>query len=178
MSLSADKSITPIVHFGSHLPVLIRAMAITSGPALEMGMGMNSSLVMHWMCASDSRPLVSYENSPEYFHYPLRAGKFASDFHQVVLVDDWDKADIEKPWDVAFLDHGPAERRIVDIKRLANFAKYIIIHDSEGRRDSQFHYREIYPLFKWKFDYHKFMPKTSVLSNFVDLSNFTTKLNG
>lgn len=167
-----------MVDFGSHLPVLTKVALMTTGPILEMGMGYNSSLFLHWICATRHRPIVSYENDYEWYktfgrYFDSEYYKTRWDFHKALFVDEWDKADIEKPWDLAFLDHRPAERRIVDIKRLANFAKFIIIHDAEGRRDSFFHYTQIYPLFKWKYFYHNYLPKTAVLSNFVDLTNFS-----
>lgn len=159
----------PEYTFGSHLPVLMRCILLTDGPVLEMGMGMASSITMHWMCADKRRELVSYENNPLYFRF---AKKYERDsFHKVYCVTDWDAAEIERPWDVALIDHAPIERRIVDVRRLANFAKYIVIHDSEGR-NSFTHYQEIFPLFKWQYNYDDYFPKTSVLSNFVDLRDF------
>lgn len=166
-------SSAPIVKFGSHLPVLIKTLSLSDGPVLELGMGMNSSLVMHWMCAAKKRMLVSYENDRDFFKWPLEASRFEWELHRVISIDDWDKADIEKPWGLALIDHVPSERRRVDIERLAKYAKYIVVHDTEGRNNHVFHYDQIYPLFKWKYDYNDFMPKTSVLSNFVDLTNFT-----
>lgn len=168
-------SLTPIVKFGSHIPVLVKVLSITTGPCLEMGMGFNSSLVMHWLCAAADRELVSYENDPSYFHWPLRAGKFEGGKHSVHQVFDWDDASIDdrKLWDVAFLDHKPSERRIVDIRRLADRTNYLIIHDSEGRNNSFFHYRDVFPLFKWQWNYDKFIPKTTILSNYVDLTGFS-----
>jgi len=163
---------TPVFKFGSHLPVLIQVMSITDGPALEMGMGWNSSLVMHWMCATSKRELMSCENNPSYYKWAM---EFDGGFHRVVCTDNWDEVDIERPWDVAFLDHGPAERRKEDIRRLAHFAKYIVIHDAEGRNNRHFQYKEIYHLFRWKYDYHNYLPKTSILSNFVDLGDFEVR---
>jgi hypothetical protein len=160
---------TPVARFGSHLPVLIRAVAITDGPVLEMGMGYGSSPFLHWACATNKRPLVSYENQPEYFRF---ARDFAADFHEVHCISNWTKADIERPWDVAFVDYFPGGKRSDSVRRLANFAKYIVIHDSEGRNETKFHYRQIYPLFKWQYNYNHYLPKTSVLSNFVDLNDF------
>ena len=167
--MGANRFIPPEFAFGSHLPVLIKALSITDGPVLEMGMGMSSSITMHWMCATSKRQLVSYENDPEFFKF---AGKYNCDFHQVICLDDWSKADIDRPWDVALIDHSPAERRIVDIKRLANLAKYLVIHDVEGRRNRDYHYDKIWPLFKWKYTYDNYLPKTAVLSNLVDLTDF------
>lgn len=159
----------PPVGFGSHLPVLIRAVSLTDGPVLEMGMGHNSSLFLHWACATTKRPLVSYESQPAFYRF---ANQFKRDFHQVFCISNWAKAEIEREWDVAFIDHNPAWRRKEDIRRLANLAKYIVVHDTEGRNDSRFHYSEIFPLFKWQYNYDFYTPKTSVLSNFVDLSDF------
>jgi hypothetical protein len=167
-------SSAPIVKFGSHLPVLIKVLSLTEteSPALEFGMGFNSSPVMHWMCASKKQMLVSYENHIEFFGKPFEAGRYEWDFHKVIYVDDWDKAEIEKPWGMVLIDHDPGERRVVDIRRLANYAKYLVIHDSQMRINKILHYRDIFPLFKWQYNYTDYMPHTTVLSNFVDLSNF------
>src|SRR3990170_1708216 len=159
-----------LVNYGSHLPVLIRVMSITSGDALEMGMGYSSTPVMHWMCATTKRRLVSYENDQKHFDLWRQ---YEQDFHQVIFTGDWDTADIERPWDVAFIDHHPGERRKEDARRVAQYAKYVILHDSDGRDDRKFHYSEIYPLFRWRYSYDLYRPQTIVLSNFVDLTGFT-----
>lgn len=161
---------TPITRYGSHLPVLIRAVALTDGPILEMGMGYASSPFLHFACVTTKRPLVSYENDPEYFQF---AKDFRAGFHEVHCISNWAKADIEKPWDVALIDHVPGWRRKTDVRRLAPFVKYLVIHDSAGRNDRKFQYKEVLPLFKWQYNYDDYgLPKTSVLSNFVDLSDF------
>ena len=90
--------------------------------------------------------------------------------HKVFLVKDWDKIDIEKPWDVAFIDH-EAERRRIEIRRLANYAKYIIVHDTQPQSEHEYQYKDIYPLFKYRRDFTFSRAWTSVLSNFKELSN-------
>jgi len=162
---------TPIYKFGSHIPVLMKVLTLTKGSVLEMGMGFNSTLLLHWMCGVDKRKLVSYENDPSCVDW-LKAKHMENDYHKVIIVDDWDNADIETSWDVAFIDHVPAIRRKDDVRRLANYAKYIVLHDTEGRVESHHHYREIFPLFKWQYNLDKFIPNTSVLSNFIDLTGF------
>lgn len=147
----------------SYTFVLIKAVFMTDGPVLEMGMGFNSTPLLHWLCGDTKRRLISYENNPDYFN-ALR--KFRSRNHLLCLVDDWDKINIAKPWDVAFIDHSPAERRVVDIRRVANLAKLVIVHDTEKTQEYKYHYSEIYPLFKYHFQYTKHLPHTSVLSNF------------
>ena len=160
---------TPTVNFGSHLPILIKAISLTDGPVLEMGMGYNSSLFLHWACATKKRPLVSYEANPEFFRF---AQDYRRDFHEVFCIDNWTKADIERPWDVALIDHEPAWRRKKDIARLAKYVKYLVVHDTEGRSNRRFGFREIFPLFEWQYNYDFYMPKASVLSNLVDLTDF------
>ena len=158
------------VRYSSHLPVLIKIIISTTGNVLELGAGIFSTPVLHWLCSPNKRKLVSYDNDPKYFNW---IKQFEDKFHTVIFTDDWDTINIEQPWEVAFLDHKPRERRKEDIKKLANLAKYIIIHDSCGRTDKYYHYSEIYPLFKYLYTYKIQRPHTTVLSNFIDLKDFS-----
>ena len=158
-------------NWGSHLPVLIKIIGMTKGDVLEMGMGLYSTPFLHWACFPD-RKLVSYENDLNCFNMNKQYNR---DHHQALYVGNWDKADIDKFWDVIFIDHAPSSRRIIDIKRIANMANYIIIHDTQ--RNYKFcNYKEIWPLFKYRYDYTKAIPWTSVVSNFIDLSKLGGEL--
>jgi hypothetical protein len=161
--------VTPDFKFGSHLPVLMKAVALTDGPVLEMGMGNCSTIFLHWACATKKRPLVSYENDPMRFRW---AREFECDFHEVHCINDWTKVDINQPWDVVLIDHHPVRCRLGAIRTLANVAKYIVAHDTQGRSNRIFRYSEVFPLFKWQYNYDFYLPKTSVLSNLVDLTDF------
>ena len=155
--------------WGSHIPVLVKVFEISQGPILELGTGVFSTPILHTLCLSKDRQLVSYENDPYYFE---RHGDFRTDKHQIILVSNWDDIKIENTfWNVALIDHKPEERRKTEVKRLANNTKYIILHDSESRNEKLYKYSEIYPLFKYRFDYTACYPHTTVLSNFVDLSD-------
>lgn len=150
---------------GSHLYALIRVMPITTGPVLEMGVGLNSTPFLHWACLN-KRKLMSYESDPKYLR--LFRG-YATKMHEMTLVEDYSQADIEKPWDVALIDHHPNERRKEDIKRLAGYVKYLVVHDTNPKLEHAYHYIEIYPLFKYRVDYPVARTHVSVLSNFVDV---------
>ena len=156
-------------HWSSHLPVLVKVLRVTDGPVLELGMGIHSTPFLHWMCAERKRLLVSYESK---IYYLGINSCFKNELHQMHLVEDWDKIDIEKSWDVAFIDH-EAERREIDIKRLANYAKYLVVHDTQTHRKGQrsYGYDDVFPLFKYQRDFTFATAWTSVLSNFKDLSN-------
>lgn len=153
--------------YGSHIPILVKILERTNGKILDLGMGL-STIVIHIMAAQTKRPVVSYESDKNWYQAYLI---YASDFHQIKLVDNWDKAEIDSEfWDVALVDHHPARRRVEEIKRLANKANYILLHDSDIF--NKFYTASgIYPLFKYRFDYTKSFPNTVVLSNTTDLSS-------
>lgn len=154
---------------GSHMAVLAKLLSITEGSVLELGGGFYSTPLLHWLCLPTKRELVTYDSLPQYFNAIKR---YESDFHKVILVDDWDKAEIKRPWEIVFIDHWPAERRIEEVKRLANLAKYVVVHDTENSQSHQYHYEKIYPLFKYHYKYRGVKPHTSILSNFVDIRKF------
>lgn len=154
--------------WGTHLPILTRIMDVTDGPVLELGTGVWSTPVLDFMCRETKRKLVSYDNDPVWFEPNKK--QWQSDFHDIKLVVDWNKADIDSiHWSVVLVDHKPAKRRMKDIKRLANNANFILIHDSEPESDRFFKYSWIYKYFKYRFDYIRCRPNTTVLSNFIDL---------
>jgi hypothetical protein len=159
------------IRYASHLPVLIKVISITDGPVLELGIGMFSTPYLHWACYSKKRELVSYENEQGYI---ARFKSYENDYHKLIFTDNWDNIKIDRPWDMAFIDHEsrPNSRRSIEARRLANFAKYVVLHDTEPSYDKEYKYSEIYPLFKYRYDFKDALPNTSVLSNFVDLTNF------
>lgn len=158
--------------WGTHLPLLTRLVDMTDGPILELGTGVWSTPVLDFMCNGTNRKLVSYDNDPVWHEYNK---KWQSNYHDIRLVEDWDKAPFDMMhWSIAFIDHKPAKRRKVDIKRLANCANFIIIHDSESESDKFFKYSWIYKYFKYRYDYANCRPNTTVLSNFVDVKSLLT----
>ena len=152
--------------FSSHMPPLMAAINMTDGAVLEMGTGYFSTPVIHWMCVPNKRYVLSLENDPGWEW--TRA--FAHEYHDFEMVADWDKVNIERPWSVAFIDHGPPERRRIDTLRLADHAQFIVIHDTNGRQDRHYHLHEIFPQFKYVYHFGGRFPQTTVLSNYVDFS--------
>lgn len=155
--------------WSSHLPILIKVLTMAQGPALELGMGPFSSPVMHWLCLDQKKILTSYDNNKDYHKANL---SFANDKHGIFLTDDWDNIPIYNThWGVVLVDHSPDYRRKEEIKKLANKADYIVVHDTQSSEEKLYHYEEIYPLFKYRYNYKRQKPYTTVLSNFKDLSN-------
>lgn len=154
----------------THLAVLMEAVRRTTGPVLELGVGLYSTPVLHWLCYPSRRRLVSYDSDVRWAHTHR---DYVRGAHEVQYVTSFDYASIEQPWGVAFVDHAPAERRVVDIRRLAPWAQYIVVHDTEGRRNKHYRFSDIYPLFKYRYEFNEAgAPFTTVLSNFADVSTF------
>ena len=161
---------------GSHLPILIKVLSLSDGPVLELGTGLFSTPYLHWACYDAKRKLVSYENKKEFFdtwnYEDKRESNNDYSYHQRILVEnnEWDKIDISEHWGVVFIDHNPGPRRREEMKRVANNADYVVVHDTDDKNDFYYKYAEYFPLFKYRWD-SKIYPRTTVLSNFKDLSN-------
>ena len=153
---------------GSHLPLLMKAVAETTGPILELGCGLYSTTPLHWACWVPQRKLVTYENNPGFFDF-LKA--YQTEWHEVHCIDDWDAIDISGPWSVAFVDHEPGLRRGIELGRLTH-AEYVVVHDSEGRNGHKYGLSKSAGLFRYKFEYLNAFPHTSVFSNTHDVKDF------
>ncbi len=148
--------------WSTHMPVLIRTVQMTNGPVLELGAGIFSTPLLHWLCAEKDRRLATYESVLKYYRI---AKQFKSKTHTIKLVDDWDKININKHWSVAFVDH-PTDRRMKDTLRLKDKADYIILHDTQ---DSGYRYDKVWPHFKYIYHWKFCKPWTSVVSNFYEI---------
>lgn len=163
--------------YGTHLGPLIAVVNKTDGDILELGIGIFSTPYLHYQSLLSKRTLVSYDNDKNWVKkfaaHPYYQHMYEGPYHKLIYVENWGDADIEKPWDVVLADHSPSERRKVDIKRLANLAQYIVIHDSNDDRHYQreYGYEEIYPLFKYKKVWDKDDNHATLLSNFHNLEN-------
>ncbi len=153
--------------WGSHIPILIKCLELSEGPVLELGMGASSTILLHSLCFAQDRLLVSYENDGRFIE---QFKNFQTPTHQIHFVEDWAKIDIDKPWAVALVDHKPALQRKEEIKRLTD-TLFVVVHDTQERADEHYGYEEIYPLFKYRYDYTKFENQTTVLSNKDELKN-------
>lgn len=157
------------IAWGTHLPVLMKIIGMTTGPVVECGGGLYSTPFLHWACFSSGRRLITYEGDREFFN---NLSGYNNGNHKVRLVADWDKVDLSEPWEVAFIDHEPPERRALEMQRLVH-ADYVIAHDTERRVERRYGYPNIKHLFKYNYKYRGASPHTSIFSNKHDLTGFT-----
>lgn len=154
---------------GSHLPVLMKLVQSTSGPILELGCGVYSTIYLHWACYHTRRRLVTYENNPDYYYF---ANLGRTRFHEIHCVDKYDDIDVSEPWSIAFVDCSPEEKRNELVRKLTH-ADYVVLHDAERKNQNKYNYQRIYRLFKNRWRYEGASPHTMVMSNKHDLRGFT-----
>ena len=162
--------------YATHLGSLIACVNKTSGDILELGVGLFSTPYLHYAATIGKRKLLSLENDPGWCRH-FKGSQFihflySNDYHQIELVDNYENSPlIDKEWDVVLVDQTPDLSRKETVKKLANKAKYIIIHDSNPQHEKVYHYSEIYPLFKYSRTWILDDRHATVLSNFVDLED-------
>ena len=158
----------------THLPLLVRVFDKSEGDVLEIGTGYFSTLILRWLCAITDRKLYSYESNRKWYE---KAKRHEDENCKVFYTPKFSEADFDKKhWGMIFIDHSPNHKRKVEIERLANKCDYMVIHDTTPYNPKHTHipsnylYEDIWPLFKYRYDYTKIVPWTSVVSN-------TKKLN-
>jgi len=154
----------------THEPLLAAAVAVAErGPVLELGAGYASTPLLHTLCAAQGRRLLTVDSNPEWIE---RFASLRSDSHHLVTLDDWSKlanlartfagGDGVQTWAVVFVDHAPAERRIVDISYFAHRAEFLVVHDTEH---PLYGYGQVLATFPHRVDYRRMVPWTSVVSH-------------
>lgn len=151
--------------WSTHMPMLIKTVLISKGDVLEIGGGVFSTPLLHWLCKLQGRRLVTYENDPTTYEF---VRQFQSHIHSVRWIDNWDEMDFKKHWGVVFIDHHPEPRRAVDAINFKDKADYIVMHDTE--KPHKYGYDGVWEHFKYVHHWKDCRPWTSVVSNYKDLS--------
>lgn len=156
--------------FSTHTPVLIDVLQNSSGTVIELGSGIFSTPLLHWLCFKDNRKVITYENDVEYYDFSIQ---FKSDNHEVVFVDSWSSIIFDDFYGVAFIDHDPTNRRITDMLLLMDKTDFIVLHDSERSK-----FQEILSCFKYRYDFTLCSPNTSIVSEFKDYAKIINTNTG
>lgn len=147
---------------GTHFPILAAAVHGTSGPVLEFGASDFSTPLLHFMCQWTARRLVTVESRPNWL---TRFEDLRADWHTLHHVEpgkeDEFKLVDEIHWGVVFMDHALAERRVKEIERFRKRATFIVVHDTEA---SIYGYESVLRTFRYRFDWRRWIPHTSVVS--------------
>lgn len=152
----------------SWLPAMITAIDKTKGPILELGCGIGT-FALHWYCLDRERQLHSYENLQRWYNFVKRC---QSETHTITLIENWEDVPMEQPWGVALVDQCMAVDRVPGIRRLAEWASAIVLHDTKGRHDHKYHYSTIWSLFQYRKTYPHVRPGAAIISNLMDVSSW------
>lgn len=157
----------PIDDYSSHRPMLYLGMKSVIGNIVELGCGYGSTPLLFKMWEQDDKlnywAFASLETNPEY------AGLFG----QTDEVGSYDRADFYMPCGLLFIDCAPGEIRKDLIKKYANEAQIIIVHDTEPGADYVYHMSEILNSFTYRCDLKiSGMPQTTAVSNVNDFGKW------
>lgn len=154
----------------THFPMLIKTVMMTKGTILEVGSGLFSTPLLHWLCFDTKRKLITCERHAHYMDF---ANKFKTDNHEVLYVKELEKVKFNEHFSVVFIDHTPKKPRTRgdDALMFKDKADYIVLHDAGVDGNEKYGYEQLYPHFKYRHDWTGCLPHTTVLSNFKDLSN-------
>jgi hypothetical protein len=164
--------------FGSHIPLLLKVMSISTGNVLECGAGFYSTPILHWLCLEQGKDLYTYEGDWEWY---CNFKRFRHSHHRVRWVEnnEWRNVKLRltngKKWGVAFLDQNPHNARRKIAIKLANICDFVIIHDSDPFTEKLYFYRSdkigCFKHFKYIYEHTKYNPHTTVMSNFYDVKS-------
>ena len=166
-------------NYGTHMVPLVTAVVNTNGPVLEMGCGDYSTPLLHAICSSQKRILVTTDTDKQWLHLFM---DLETDWHQFIYVpvydDDknlnpkphiWNTIGNDHHWSVVLIDHRPGERRKVDIQRLRNNVEIFVVHDTQYHG---YKYEPVLATFKYRFVYKRYKTQTTLVSDTIDIQKF------
>lgn len=149
----------------SHKPALFMALYKTTGIVAELGCGYGSTGFIKEFCDKYDRFFYSYDTNEDWVKKMNGNTALISDY-----ITDIKMA---TKVDVLFIDCAPGEIRKDLIKKLANRANVILVHDSEIGAEYVYGMSEILSTFKYRLDYQpEGKPHTAAVSNFVDVTKW------
>lgn len=171
-----EKKNAPLIHASlemetsTHFPLLIKAVQASTGTVAELGGGLFSTPLLHWLCFDNKRKVKTYESYKHYYDFEK---KFQSDTHDVIFVKNWDTHQFDDHYGVVFIDHSIPKRvhtRGDDALKFKDKADFVVLHDAGTQSNPKYGYEAIYPHFKYRKDWIGCFPHTTILSNSIDLS--------
>ena len=137
---------------------------MTSGPVLELGSGLGSTLLLHGLCGSAGRKLTTLETDATWI---MRFTNYGRDWHRIKLIESFvTLSEYEENWGLAFIDHGISGQRAVSITALKHIP-IIVVHDT--CHPWLYGYAEAFKKFRYIWDWKVSGPQTSVLSDIIDV---------
>lgn len=148
----------------SHLPLLAAAVHVTSGPVLELGAGLGSTYLLHGLCGSMRRKLVTVESDAAWL---ARFANYGRTWHAFRKVDTYlALPEYAQEWGLAFVDHGLYEQRGLSILALKH-VPVLVVHDT--CYPWLYGYTAALAEYRYRWDWKVWGPQTTVISDQVDI---------
>ena len=180
-------------HTGTHSTPLAISCMNTTGPVLELGCGLYSTLLLHTICEKQGRRLHTVDHTLSWLNKfthletvlhtfeHLQCGSLnvmAFEFmyrlspHWTKKIDEsWDQVGKGKQWELVFLDQLPLGRRVKDIKRLRSSTDVFVIHNTNMLGNWLSEFWPYLKTFKYIYVFPAF-PATVVCSDKTDVRLF------
>ena len=155
----------------SHIPLLAVAVLNTTGPVLELGAGLGSTLMLHGLCGVMKRSLTTLESNSEWLSKFI---SFNRSWHKLMFVNSFEDLSVyEEKWGLAFIDHGIMKQRETSIRALQH-VPMLVVHDT--CHPWLYGYEPLLSEFTYRWDWQVNGPMTSVVSNSLDVSTMFSNI--
>jgi len=165
------------IGIGSHTVLLSIAFQLTkeinnNNPVLELGAGLNSTLLLHGLCGYNNRKLVTLESNMDWLN---TFNNLKRDWHEIKLVGNFKNLpEYNQEWSLALVDHGIAEQREDSAFALKN-VPIVVCHDS--CHYWLYGYDRAFKEYKYQYTWKSFQPYTTILSNTIDVESLLGERN-
>lgn len=162
------RNVNTAFYGGTHMSPLITAVMNTCGPVVELGCGDFSTPLLHAICSTQKRYLLSLDNDAKWLNHFL---DLENDFHVIKYTPkmlDFLKHN-NQHWSVVFVDQAPGEERAISMELLKNHTDIFVMHDSETQC---YGYSRILTGFKYVYIYERYNVTTTIASNIIDVKKW------
>ena len=131
--------------YATHQLLLYNILTLTTGPVIEFGSGLGSTALIHKVCQTKHRKVITLDDNEEWLD--RYSDKFGTPWHKFIHVHKskneapdagahWQKvlmSDVIKNggWDLVFIDQSPWIARYDTLLQFKDNAKYIMVHDCD-----------------------------------------------
>lgn len=149
----------------SHIPLLAAAMTKTSGPVLELGAGLGSTLLLHGLCGAMGRSLLTVDSNSLWLEKFINLRR---SWHELKLVNDFlELPEYSQHWGLVFIDHGICLQRGVSLEALKD-VDMVLCHDT--CHYFLYNYQPAINSYKYRWNYKPAStPMTTVVSQTIDV---------
>jgi hypothetical protein len=166
--------LVPMDSYATHLVPSITA-AIQTGllwaksSILELGCGYYSTPLLSAIAKQQERKFQLITSNPEW------SKQFQNDPDQLKLIDfsAWPEVQFLGEWGMVLVDH---EERVIDrysqLFKLNEKAKVVVLHDANRIEEQGISWGLIHALYQHIYFYDRYYPKTAIMSNYVNPSEW------